>query len=414
MDVVVIGNGFDRACGLQSGFDEFMTERFTPQLSENLNFLGNYYFRSIPNGVNPYRLLEFEGLQSNSKGTIDLTDLGSDTPLLLTSELTFWDLLFFFQKDNFNFSNEILWCDVEAQIARFLEEPENGNSISYKYLSDNSNLSGEQFTRGIRLVTLCSALFASLNPEKYDYPSITVFNFLASELEEFENSFRAYLESQVKSAGASYHDRSKYLFNQIVGYDEESVPSDYYLLNFNYTNPSIGDYELSVIEDNEIEKEVDSTIIRWAANNVHGTLAGGESIFGVDSSLFNPTDAQYIFTKTYRQLTSSYSDLQTVDSLPPADEIDAIKFFGHSLSAADYSYFEALFDYCDIYRSKTKIIFYTKPYEGKTPQDMKLSIVESVKNLMGEYAESLTNTEHRKNLLHKMMLERRLFIRILT
>lgn len=46
--------------------------------------------------------------------------------------------------------------------------------------------------------------------------------------------------------------------------------------------------------------------------------------------------------------------------------VDVITFIGHSLSRADYSYFETIFDKYHIYDSNTKLEFYYyKEYDGK-------------------------------------------------
>ena len=46
-------------------------------------------------------------------------------------------------------------------------------------------------------------------------------------------------------------------------------------------------------------------------------------------------------------------------------DIDLIKFFGHSLSTADYSFFQAIFDHVDLYQGEVRLVFYHRPYNGK-------------------------------------------------
>ncbi len=71
-------------------------------------------------------------------------------------------------------------------------------------------------------------------------------------------------------------------------------------------------------------------------------------IFGIDNSSITAKDYSYVFTKSFRTLIN-YSD----DRKPNGSEIQNvfdtnikyIKFFGHSLGEADYSYLQQMFDY---------------------------------------------------------------------
>lgn len=97
-----------------------------------------------------------------------------------------------------------------------------------------------------------------------------------------------------------------------------------------------------------------------------------------------------------------------------------IKFFGHSLGDADYSYFQAIFDEVDLYESNTHLIFYynanrsndekkgaAEKKEDKAQQEM----FEKVNRLITTYGRTLDNEDHGKNLLHKLLLEGRLTIK---
>lgn len=41
---------------------------------------------------------------------------------------------------------------------------------------------------------------------------------------------------------------------------------------------------------------------------------------------------------------------------------DLIKFYGHSLASSDYSYFQAIFDEIDLYKSNVRLIFLYRPW----------------------------------------------------
>lgn len=79
-----------------------------------------------------------------------------------------------------------------------------------------------------------------------------------------------------------------------------------------------------------------------------------------------------------------------------------IKFYGHSLSEADYSYFQSIFDYYDLYENTNVSLtfYYSEGYEQN----------DAIYGLISEYGKTLTNKEQGKNLIHKLLLENRLKI----
>ncbi len=92
-----------------------------------------------------------------------------------------------------------------------------------------------------------------------------------------------------------------------------------------------------------------------------------------------------------------------INILPSKDnnEIE-IKFYGHSLSEADYSYFQSIFDYYNLYSNdKVSLVFYySKGYEQ----------YEAIYKLINVYGRTLANENQGKNLMHKLLLENRLKI----
>ncbi|EFW89333.1 hypothetical protein [Streptococcus equinus] len=52
-------------------------------------------------------------------------------------------------------------------------------------------------------------------------------------------------------------------------------------------------------------------------------------------------------------------------------DMDVIKFYGHSLARADYSYFQYIFDMYDLYNSDVKLIFYYSKIEGRTVEKVR-------------------------------------------
>jgi len=78
-------------------------------------------------------------------------------------------------------------------------------------------------------------------------------------------------------------------------------------------------------------------------------------IFGIDyDKLINNFSQQpIIFSKSYRILENNRPS-----NLEISPKVKIIKFYGHGLGAADYSYFQSIFDTVDLYHGTTKLIFF--------------------------------------------------------
>ena len=138
-------------------------------------------------------------------------------------------------------------------------------------------------------------------------------------------------------------------------------------------------------------------------NKCEKDCKASDVIFGIDDNLIQTQGASSelrLFSKTYRKMFI-YGD--PIIILPPNDNNPIkIKFYGHSLSEADYSYFQSIFDYYDLYgNSNVSLTFYySNGFENH----------DAVYKLISAYGKSLTNKEQGKNLLHKLLLENRLHI----
>ena len=146
-------------------------------------------------------------------------------------------------------------------------------------------------------------------------------------------------------------------------------------------------------------------------NNVHGKLCMNKCaencstsniIFGIDDTIVQSQDENFEihkFSKTYRKMLYANAESRV---LPTKDNPLEIKFYGHSLSEADYSYFQSIFDYYNLYEnSKVSLMFYySKGFEQ----------TDEVYRLINTYGKTLSNKDQGKNLTHKLLLENRLKI----
>ena len=147
-------------------------------------------------------------------------------------------------------------------------------------------------------------------------------------------------------------------------------------------------------------------------NNVHGKLCINKCaenctscniIFGIDDTIIQSQKENFElhkFSKTYRKMLNASVETSI---LPKKDnQMIEIKFYGHSLSEADYSYFQSIFDYYNLYENnKVSLIFYySKGFEQ----------TDEVYRLINTYGKTLSNKNQGKNLTHKLLLENRLKI----
>lgn len=159
--------------------------------------------------------------------------------------------------------------------------------------------------------------------------------------------------------------------------------------------------------NNFMIKGVSGKEIKVSTNNVHGT-SFNSVIFGIDQSGVHAKDSQYIFTKTFRKLITSVGRESL--KLPPRKDVSRIVFYGHSLSKADFSYFQSIFDYYDIYSSNVILEFYFSEY-GSNAEDNR-EIMENnaadIIALIRDFGSNMDNTNLGENLVHKLQLENRI------
>jgi len=241
--------------------------------------------------------------------------------------------------------------------------------------------------------------------------NFSIHDILLSELCELEESFRCYITLIMDHITPSKTNKSIYRDNFLELINNKSSNRFFYLLNFNYSCISS-----SLNTEAQVSQATGSVIIQRGKIkynvievNVHGNF-NRIAIFGVDQSKVPADDPGYIFTKTYRKISNQEKLISF--SLPHIKDIDEIVFFGHSLSVADYSYFQSIFDYYDIYHSNIKLTFKYSLYEGKPPELIKKECYDSIIKLIRSYGETMDNVNHGNNLVHKLLLENRLEVQL--
>lgn len=386
--LIILGNGFDLQCGLHSKFGDFFKPRF-----------------EVIAGIKSYSTAAWESV-------------------LEDSDLTLWDFILEANIDD-------TWCDVEGEMESWILSYSDQNSKTSLFWGALKAMKHvDLFTDGRAYIVRCEGgrrlageeddrthLFCNIaryvltiNPGLSDEQCTPEFfvKLLKRDLGRLERAFGAYLSKEID-------DNNEYVKEcrnlcRMIDEDGKQSDEDFYVstsvLSFNYT---------SVAED-YFDKGDDGVFV-----NIHGKL-GEDIIFGIDGKDCMDNHVAVAFTKTYRLMLRGGSRtgglISTANSSNLQDATDVIKFYGHSLGRADYSYFQSIFDGVDLYESETVLVFYfpldTSDNSERINNERRSNLANSINNLLVAYGVTMDNSDHGKNLMHKLLLEGRLIIRGLS
>ncbi len=387
--LLVIGNGFDLKCDLKSKFEDYYNNKDDMvKTLEKMN--ADFNNQNTDTEILQYDVLYIAGFSRPFANLNDNININFND-----KNISFWDFYFYFHKGKLN-----NWADVEYFLNNLLTikshkthpeldiEKSLDMIVRFKCIRPRLSIDkscAEEFEKLKENFTADRAtlvlLFVLLNNLKYDIEKHSeryLYDFLFDELNKFEKSFNDYLKTLQNE---KYKEKSQQLLNKL------SSNERYNLLSFNYTTPCTNDSSCNI------------------TRNIHGKLED-HPIIGIDSKNISPNSPVFRFTKTYRIMTLA-SEKQ--DKLLPKT-VKTIAFYGHSLAPADYSYFQSIFDYYNIYDNDITLVFYYSIYDESKEQKIKRNQFNSVSKLMSEYGTTFHN-EKGKNLMHKMLLEGRLILK---
>lgn len=407
--LLILGNGFDLHCGLKSAYKDFFQ-------STILDTIGGRF-----------------GLQQMKAGVSG-----------------FWETLLFgyyttFGKVNYN------WCDIETIIKNTVLAIGNRNKglafealESVKRREDPNEIKSVYGTIEHFLYIKCMSIFYDTLYSGKTYSDDEAYSLLINrilqELHKFERGFCKYIKNNIvnpnneKEYNTQYIVNAMNLLNTLTGFTDiqyetiddiiEREEEEYW----EQCSPTMR--QSAWREKNILSKEfanlhsVNILSFNYTAlfdilevqspclyNNVHGKLCMNKCaencstsniIFGIDDTIVQSQDENFEihkFSKTYRKMLYANAESRV---LPTKDNPLEIKFYGHSLSEADYSYFQSIFDYYNLYEnSKVSLMFYySKGFEQ----------TDEVYRLINTYGKTLSNKDQGKNLTHKLLLENRLKI----
>lgn len=370
--LIVIGNGFDLECGLKTRYSDFFDPR-RDKVYPSQDYLETHgqtwrgYIKE--NAITVWDVILEEcadGLWNNIEKAIEswvVPGHSSHFQRLLGLLNTGIESDFTIKEKSFPWKEYVGKTDadiIEVPVARFILQTVKGRRKSW-------------------------------NEER-------LYGYLREQLGILESEFKIYLDRQVAQS-ESYSQKSWQLIWDLLapgyplGGDKDPITT---VLNFNYTNPTT-------------QKSLGLPL---RTINVHGEIPD-EIVFGIDGKDYLGNRFVAPFTKTYRILglhskkrLSLFKNVVTIanDSAP----LDVIKFYGHSLSESDYSYFQAIFDEVNLYSGNTELVFYYRKHAGTLDAQAEMS--ESVSRLLSEYGRTMDNVDHGKNLMHKLILEGRLSV----
>lgn len=410
-DILIMGNGFDLWCRLNSRYSDFARKR-KEMYSQFYTELNNYLMEGF-NINRSSNKLKLHFIPGRINAVIQKID----------HNLNLWEI--YFTLKNFDSKNELLWKNIEKDIVEFFKVTTFRNmSVKNLYndlcreteITDESNrlIPNGEFLR-YSLYLLVYALM--LNSDNFDVLGYNlsgkIFDlslknrdedgfgrYMLNELHRFESSFCVFLREQVNT-NEIYDLKVERLLSIITRSTKfventqmQNTPKIYYL-SFNYTLPK-------------------AKQLNKLGANVHGFIGDiGETseariIIGIDQEQTSESNKyELLFTKTYRKLF--HKENVASQPLPPKADARRIIFFGHSLGDADYSYFRSIFDYYDIESSAIEVVFYYSVFDVAKREEISQNQFRDVYNLLKDYS-SKTNKNSGKNLVHRMLLEHRLKI----
>jgi hypothetical protein len=326
--ILILGNGFDLHCGLNTRF------------SDHIKYI-----------INNSTIMKFKNLFNNKS-----IDVGSIVRLINEIDYTnpnyinnIWTYFFLF---HYCKSNKNDWSDFELEMANsFIIKEGNSKNTWHKAFDMFSSLLVHQYTNPIhhQYEHLGCYLFAF--KDKFESFSLSDFYvYLLEELKLYEKSLSEYIHTEIQKKGEKYKFNAEILINELLLSDKSSEHLIYAnhkevnLLSFNYTR-------------------LDTVYHFKSMVNIHGEIKHMNIIIGIDSVNIPFTNDGYLFTKTTRKL---YGSITWKDSLKLQKDIKYVLIYGHSLNDQDYSYFQSLFDYLNIYESDVKIVFMYTIYDKKS------------------------------------------------
>lgn len=351
--LIILGNGADLYCKLNTTFKDFLTQKNNNNISniyeslkaikicdlslknifltstyeiKNHKFLQKIYrfpiYKLLNKNISIDSFLDGEFNQDNSnpkeieetknkiKQEINKVIETLETTMKDISEMNFWEILLILM-DQTNGS----WYDIETCIRdfltmqSFLSEPDKSaieyihdsirdlNSEEFFSLNEINNYSPlNNFNFRFIIYVIINRIINDDNNRKLCLTTMQYQSFLLDELHEFENKFSDFVISEVKNRRDDYYSSMNSLIAYLITLSDNDKAN---ILSFNYTSVTTN----KVLVDKF--KNIHGGI--YLKEQKSGNINKSNVIFGIDSNTFFPIklsqksiDLIYPFTKTQR------------------------------------------------------------------------------------------------------------------
>lgn len=379
--LLILGNGFDLTCGLNSRYSDFLNSRpnlptalgTLPSQSNDIN-IWDYIIQADINSSTKHFNSNWSGIEETIKEWI------------LTGEQLQ--------------PNAKIFPVSKSHIQRMADDLIHlSSNPSYSY---NLNPSITEYYPTQWLSILPEFHGEQIKGKTGDEVIALIRRYLIQQLNKYEKLFMKYLEHEVDNKKYIYLINARIALNNLIhphtlrglhSHDLDRVA----ILNFNYTMP-FASIKLHEFSSKNLQDQF------FAYQNVHGNLQYWNGFFGIDGRNLLDDLEVLPFTKTYQLMNNE--SLFSNPTILFHSNYSQISIFGHSLNSADYSYFQSIFDDVDLYDSNTKITVFYSPV---VKDDKQIKSQQLIK-LLYEYGRTLDNKDHGMNLVHKLLLENRLHV----
>ena len=353
-NLIVIGNGFDLYCGINSKFSNFF------KYSKQNNQFYRIFMDNVLNDGSQYALLNPENAFRSGK-----------IPKF-SSEFSFIDALFILIFENKKID---YWNDVEGAL---YEEIVNNHPISLSKISYyvSKNKSYKQNANSIKLSDK-EKLLAVMIDKQID--TTDFYNeYILEQLRFFEERFGEYIYSQISAESqiARYHKEVRnalmWIFDPQKGeYSPDKNDSGTIICSFNYI-----DISKAGLDEFDVE-------------NIHGSLKNSDLIIGITDNKYNPL---------YDKLTKSKRRFLLVEhNTIDYSGVTTVRLFGHSFNKQDYYYFISLFNNIDLvnrYKDITFVILYSQ-HDNVDIEKIRRNNINNFTDMLSDY---FRNVVHRPDL----------------
>lgn len=346
--LLVIGNGFDLKCKLNTKYVDFW-----------------YNQRKKYHVFNSF--VEF--LENNSYDSFDETKLNSISSVIEVEDgISFFDYYFTILDWMYgNLNGNKTWSDIEDMLLYgFSDTSSNGLSFNNCFSCFNEMLSNTQFP-------LYKEQYGHLIVSKYlkkafgkDFGNYYIYyNYIISELDMFSVMFAKYINKQVED-NLEYYEEAQKLITRIVNYPLNQCE----IISFNYTEP----------------------IASPCLANIHGLASKEKVVIGIttgEGEKKNKTHNSWYYkaTKEYKIAHILANGIKVSANY---DGVTEIYIYGLSLGEQDYDFFDNLFDEFDVLMRmyEVKIIFCFSTYGGKTKEEIAEETTDRVTKLINRFGDN--------------------------